>query len=67
MSEVFEGGRRARVTARYERVYPDPIVIQAGDEIRVEREDEEAVGFLKRILRGVAPLAWHNGAIRQWS
>ncbi len=41
MSEAFEG-RRARVTARYGRVYPDPIVMQAGDEVRVEREDEEA-------------------------
>jgi hypothetical protein len=45
MSGAFEVGRRARVTARYERVYPDPIVMQVGDEVRVEREDEEAPGW----------------------
>lgn len=41
MNETIQAGQKARVVKRYERVYPNPLVMQAGDEIRVEREDDD--------------------------
>lgn len=45
MPQNTEAEPTACVTSPYQRVYDDPIVMQAADEIRVEREDEEGPGW----------------------
>lgn len=44
--EPFEPGTVVRATADYQPAYPDPLVVSAGEEVTVGREDTEWVGWV---------------------
>ena len=46
MKAIFEPGTQVKATADRQPSYPDPLVVSAGEEVTVGREDTEWVGWL---------------------
>jgi hypothetical protein len=62
MLEQFNPGTTVRVTKAYQRAYPDPLTLSAGEEVTLGRRDDEWVGWVwctdRAGTSGWAPERW---------
>ncbi len=46
MQQSFKAGQRCRVITAYEMAYPDPLILQAGEEITVGQNDTQWPAYI---------------------